>query len=294
MPEAISGEAAHALPLIVFLALLSWISAWIAARFGYYQMPAWDSPRPGRVALWDVFGVFITFLTAEIVAVPALFYLWKNMHGEHFDAAQLDAQTQGAINLAAIVCAGVFVGAFCFLSRPETLKGVLGDHFWLSWKRSLKDVSLGGVSWLVAYPLVGLISQLVGLLMFIVFHGPQVQQVAVKHLRNLVEFPWLFWTSVALIVTVVPVLEEILFRGFLQGWLVRVMGVGTGIFFSAATFALFHFSTSQGVGNVELLASLFVLACYLGFLRERQRSLWASIGLHATFNIVSILLIIAD
>jgi membrane protease YdiL (CAAX protease family) len=105
------------------------------------------------------------------------------------------------------------------------------------------------------------------------------------------EFPWLFWSSVILIVTLVPFLEEVLFRGFLQTWLRRVVGVSGAIWLTALTFALFHFSTSQGADNVELISSLFVLGCFLSFLRERQRSLWAPIGLHAAFNAISILMI---
>ena len=57
-------------------------------------------------------------------------------------------------------------------------------------------------------------------------------------------------------------------------------------------FAAFHFSTSQGLNNIELLVSLFVLSCFLGFLYERQESLLASMALHATFNAISILAIL--
>ena len=59
------------------------------------------------------------------------------------------------------------------------------------------------------------------------------------------------------------------------------------IVFSALCFALFHYAPSQGMGNISLLATLFLFALFLGFIYERQASLFASIGLHMTFNAVS-------
>jgi membrane protease YdiL (CAAX protease family) len=59
------------------------------------------------------------------------------------------------------------------------------------------------------------------------------------------------------------------------------------IIFSALCFSLFHLAPSQGIGNISLVASLFLFALFLGFIYERQASLFASIGLHMTFNAVS-------
>jgi membrane protease YdiL (CAAX protease family) len=60
------------------------------------------------------------------------------------------------------------------------------------------------------------------------------------------------------------------------------------IVFSSICFSAFHFSFSQGIGNISLLFSLFVFALFLGFIYERQGSLFASISLHMTLNIVSV------
>ena len=57
-------------------------------------------------------------------------------------------------------------------------------------------------------------------------------------------------------------------------------------------FALFHFSSLQGVGNVSLILTLLVFGGFLGFIYERQSSLFASIGLHMTFNVASTLRIL--
>ena len=84
-----------------------------------------------------------------------------------------------------------------------------------------------------------------------------------------------------------PIIEEFLFRGCLMTYLKRYMPPKGAITLSALCFSLFHFAPSQGFGNISLVASLFVLALFLGFIYERQASLFASIGLHMTFNAVS-------
>ena len=90
----------------------------------------------------------------------------------------------------------------------------------------------------------------------------------------------------ATIVIAAPCIEEFLFRGCLQSFLKQYMSTKGAILFSSLCFSLFHFSLSQGLGNISLCASLFVFALFLGFIYETG-SLFASVGLHMTFNIVS-------
>jgi membrane protease YdiL (CAAX protease family) len=104
--------------------------------------------------------------------------------------------------------------------------------------------------------------------------------------------PILTIVSVLAIVVLVPVIEELLFRGFLQSWLVSRFTPFTSIALSSAIFTMVHFSPSQGIANAELMTGLFLLALFLGYLYQRQGSLWASIGLHCTFNAVSVTMIL--
>ena len=98
---------------------------------------------------------------------------------------------------------------------------------------------------------------------------------------------------------IAPIYEELYFRGFtLTAWR-RTNAASQAIVRSAILFALIHaidqsgetFGAAVGVAIVAA-AGRFPVALALGWIFERRGSLWASIGLHATFN--AILLIIAE
>src|SRR5262249_6035266 len=141
--------------------------------------------------------------------------------------------------------------------------------------QALKNWLVGAGAWFIAYPWVIFVAQGIGIILALSDHRQQIDQVAVRHLKDALNHPGLLFATLLGIILLVPIVEELIFRGFLQGWLRNVMGRKIAIVITAAVFALFHFSSSQGVENFELLPALFILACYLGFLRERQDSLWA-------------------
>jgi membrane protease YdiL (CAAX protease family) len=94
------------------------------------------------------------------------------------------------------------------------------------------------------------------------------------------------WTAVlaafAMIGIIVPIAEEILFRGVIQTHLVQRWGTLAGIFVSSLLFVLVHV-------DVALFAPLFAISLALGFLRHRFGTLWGSILLHSLNNLTSVL-----
>ena len=94
-----------------------------------------------------------------------------------------------------------------------------------------------------------------------------------------------------------PVAEEIVFRGVAVTAWARTTGIGTAIVRAAILFALAHvvviggndFGPAVSVAIVAAVARLPV-ALALGWIYVRQGTIWASIGLHATFNAILILL----
>lgn len=146
------------------------------------------------------------------------------------------------------------------------------------------DFSLGALSWLLAFPVVVIVGQLFDLILFVVFQFENYEQVAVRYLKSTLLSPSQLVIALLMIVVAAPCIEEFLFRGCLQNFFKKKTGPKVAILLSSLCFALFHFSSSQGLGNVPLISSLFVFALFLGFIYERQQSLIASISLHMTFN----------
>ena len=72
-------------------------------------------------------------------------------------------------------------------------------------------------------------------------------------------------------------LEEIAFRGVLQGRMAQLFGSGSGILLSSVAFALAH-------GATIYLPAYLLLGLYLAWLRNRSDSLAAPILMHFLFN----------
>ncbi len=99
------------------------------------------------------------------------------------------------------------------------------------------------------------------------------------------------WGIMALIVFVVPVVEETIYRGLLQESLRRHRTLTNGsvwmsIVITSVLFALMH----GGVATVEGLVSLFVLSLGLGWVHARTGRLIAPIMMHAGYNATNLLL----
>ena len=96
-----------------------------------------------------------------------------------------------------------------------------------------------------------------------------------------------------------PLGEELLFRGLATTAWVRGIGARRGIVRGALFFALVHILTVSGGTAGEAIQLAIIgfttrvpVALALGWLFVRRGSIWASFGLHASFN--AILLILAE
>ncbi|HEU5225268.1 MAG TPA: type II CAAX endopeptidase family protein [Actinomycetota bacterium] len=100
-------------------------------------------------------------------------------------------------------------------------------------------------------------------------------------------------------VLVAPFGEEIMFRAFATTAWVRGMNETNGLVLGALFFAFAHVLTVSGTSAGDAFQLAFVafagrlpVAFALGLLFIRRKSVWASFGLHATFN--GLLLVIAE
>lgn len=290
--QVIENTTSEQFQLFIIALFLAVTTSWIAWRRGYYHFPYHTTPMSSKLSFGVVLAGFGVFLGVVVVVVPIIASLWL---GDEGLKRPIDAYTEAALNIGAILLTSLGMLGFLVSLSSRTRQAIWGEGAFQSKRKTWRDMGLGSVTWLICYPLVIATGHLIALIIILIgFPHVEYEQVAVKYLKLTQSYPILFIIMGLLIVFVVPVIEEVLFRGCLQTWLKQYLSRSQAIVTTSIIFALFHFSGAQGIDNIQLLASLFLLSCFLGFLYERQRSLWAPIGLHATFNAISVLMILGS
>ena len=111
-------------------------------------------------------------------------------------------------------------------------------------------------------------------------HNTQCQ--AVQH-----DYSHFLVLAVIVVCVIAPLSEETIFRGFVYGWLHRVMPAGFAVLVSGAIFASLH-------GVVLLLIPLWAVGIILAVVFQSSRSLWPGALTHALFNLPGIIAILSS
>ncbi len=255
---------------LAFALAIGVVTTLIAIRWRFFQRmapPQRVLPLGRQVAI-----SFLLFLAA----------LW----GAMLLAAQWHSVLGPAIvHLAGVVGATLVVGTYALTGTPIWL-------YWISFSghQKLKIWTYGLLSWFIAFPWVVVMSKLCLVAESFWVGSVGEAQVAVRFLMSLKDKPFLLTASLFVVIVVAPWLEELLFRGLLQSWLRRYLAARWAIPIAALVFAGCHYAPAQGIANLEIILSLGVLGCFLGFLLEKYNSLWAPYGLHMAFNIMGSLM----
>jgi membrane protease YdiL (CAAX protease family) len=228
---------------------------------------------PGRNVFFARWG----FSHAGIVALTtlALFALAGALLGPGADprGALVDLAATGAI----FACAGLLAVAIAQRLEPSGWRAL---GFWPG--RNLRAALVG----LSAYTLM--LPALFGLEMawpwlFERLGGDfQPQEIGLR-IREVP--PGELWAALALAVAIVPFLEELLFRGFLQPLLVQNLGDRGGVAASSAAFAILH--------GASAFLPIFALALVLGAVQLRTQRLVACWLVHALHNGLMVALLFA-
>ncbi len=277
------------LGIFLIALLLSLVTCFIAWHKHYFRLPEFNR-KSIRVTLMQVLLTFFIYFGISIVVPFVLVQILKTFPVGLKQELSLESDAVRAwINL--ILMAILFVAFWTYVRviNQESRRSVLGPRSFEGFSKNVRNVGMGVLTFLISFPLVLAVSQAFSIVLTY-FGLAGHDQVAVRFLKSTMENPVLFALTSFFIIIIVPVIEELIFRGFLQNWVARFLGRKTGIVLTALIFSCFHFSASQGWGNLEIIPSLFTLALFLGFVYFRQQSIYASIGLHATFNGVNILM----
>ncbi len=186
----------------------------------------------------------------------------------------------------------LFLVSFALLNKKTYLFKLIKDERFPG-KQSLKEDVFSGLKALILslFALYTVICVIEGITIWL--DGNTIsEQTAVRFLMQVKETPLSLFLALFTIVVAAPIIEEYLFRGVFQSYLRKNLGSIKAIILTSAIFSLFHFSPSQGIQNISIILSLFILSLYLGFVFEKTRSLISSITLHLIFNLASALKII--
>jgi membrane protease YdiL (CAAX protease family) len=256
---------------------------------GFWRLPA-VAGSPPYPTYKELLFVFLAYFAYHWLFFPLAAYFALGLYVGSWHPATLSALAKEL--QVWISCVGLWLGlpvlwAMCCRYQPNAWQCVRLSEGAASPACKFYSFLVGCATWLICFPQLFCLNYWLSMLLEYYFHSPEVDQVAVALLKQSISSPPLLTLYFVAIVTIVPLVEEFLFRGILQRWLSSMVGVPLSIVIASLLFASLHFSRSQAIYNLELLPSLFLLSCYLGFLYERQRSLWAPIGLHATFNLMN-------
>ena len=93
--------------------------------------------------------------------------------------------------------------------------------------------------------------------------------------------------AIIVVSVMAPLAEETIFRGFVYGWLAKVMPVGFAVVISGAIFGVVH--------QVPLLIiPLWAVGIVLALMYRGSKSLWPGVAVHALFNLPGIIAILSS
>jgi len=275
--------------MLAFIILWAILINWIAYKKGFYKLPSSLKKDGLNVTTFQLLISFGIYLVIALFIIPIfarfLLGLMQKMNPE--------LSRMPIVLLTGIQVFGMainFILLQLFLYKRD--RG-LYQKIWKNRERPPAhpiegDLGFGLIAWFLSFPLVSILGEIVDKILK-GYGLDGYEQTAVKFVKAAMESPISIFFVLASVLILAPLIEEYLFRGVLQTYCRRRLGSRSAILISAFSFALFHYAPTQGLGNIPLLLSLFLLGGYLGFLYERQGSLWAPIGLHMAFNTVSAL-----
>jgi len=146
----------------------------------------------------------------------------------------------------------------------------------LGWKRTVPNRTLiyFGLTGLLLSPAISLIASLL--------HTPEVKMDALDQLQK---YPVILAIFGIIAVTIAPLFEELLFRGFLQPLFSKTFGVIAGILITAILFGLLHSFQYKNVW--QYVAAVSFVGVVLGAVRYRTGSIIPSMVMHGCYNAVA-------
>lgn len=173
------------------------------------------------------------------------------------------------------------IGIFALLPA-DLLSIVRGKPF--SWKLLKRGIYVG----IMIFPIVTLLEMVTMLYKQRVLFGEYYWQDVLLELYTVRLKNWLFFSYIGCIVVITPYVEELFFRGILQGFFGGLMHPALVVALTALIFASSH-CTQCGIGNYfEIFVGAFCFSIFASLLRLKENSVMAPVGMHAMHNALSV------
>ncbi len=225
------------------------------------------TPAPPPVARPGPFWNWIDALLLAVLSVPCLALALVLSHGFFLLLPRLPGEAARALTMQFAAYAFWF-GALWLILRQR-----YGAPFWSS------------LGWRFPWPNM-LFTAILGPLLVVgvavlgeALRTPVVDNAVARLLRD----RWSILLVGFFAVTLGPLAEELIFRGFFQPLAVRTFGQWAGIALASAPFALLH--GPQYAWTWQHMLLLFLASFVFGYTRHRTGSTAASTIVHATYNL---------
>lgn len=236
-------------------------------------------PDNKRWNLGDIFKVFLFHFFMMLVGIPVFLRVSKQIF--ELDLVEVFGQNTILLSLSLIVniltCFYVFYIIRAEYGLPVTSLGFTTRN----WK---SDVIIGLKHYLIVLPVIIIAGIVVDFVLRMFGIAPEQQDIINKILNEdsfgVLAFMFFFGMLAA------PVVEELLFRGFLQSAVRTTFGKLKAILISGFLFALIHL-------NAHVFLQIFILGLLLAYLFEKTGSLIAPITVHVCHNTATLAFLIS-
>lgn len=271
--------SSDALATIAF-GILALLLLFMGAKRGFFQFPNFEWILPIR--LLHVIGAFAIYFIVSYFATGIVVALFRKQVMANYMAYS------NWLNFGVSFLIFILLAFYLRVLPEKVRKGIIcrttTDHSFS------EDIWSALYAWVLAFPLVLFLSQALEFIVLKLFDATHLpDQIAVKFLKSTFESPLYFGMAVISIIFLAPLIEETLFRGFLQTYIRQHIGSRQAILITSVCFSLFHYAAGQALGNISIIPPLFILSLFLGFLYEKRGSILAPMILHGSFNAVSVI-----
>lgn len=230
--------------------------------------------QPARLSsTWSWVDILLISLTSALILIMGSWWL----------AVRLQSVINSSSGLPLIYTAG--------LTALEAVAIFLSVAIFGVWRKKLTWADIGfkpasaswllwaGITAILFIPIIGLIALAIQIALGLPIENPQLDFLAPQDIN---------WSGILAMVVfggfIVPVAEEIFFRGVLYRWMRQSLKIWPAIIISSLIFGLMH-------GDIAVAGATFIMGIILAWFYERSGSLWAPITIHIINNATKLVLL---